>query len=55
VVLGLTYLEFTVGEPVEVILGFKNNGEKPFNVTQIAASLRYPVDWKVYVQNVSFS
>jgi len=42
---------FTVGEPVEIVFGFTNKGDKPFNVTLISGSLRYPPDWKMYIQN----
>jgi len=43
--------KFTVGEVVELVVGFTNNGDKTLNVTSLYASLRYPVDWRVYVQN----
>eukprot|EP00697_Spironema_sp_BW2_P015189 gnl/Spiro4/5942_TR3043_c0_g1_i1.p1 gnl/Spiro4/5942_TR3043_c0_g1~~gnl/Spiro4/5942_TR3043_c0_g1_i1.p1 ORF type:complete len:286 (+),score=-19.34 gnl/Spiro4/5942_TR3043_c0_g1_i1:105-860(+) len=42
---------FTVGEVVEVVVALSNNGEKPVNVTNILASLRYPQDWRVSIQN----
>jgi len=42
---------FTVGEPIDVVFGFTNKGDKPLNVTLITGSLRYPPDWKMYIQN----
>jgi len=43
--------EFVLGKQVEVLLGLGNNGESPVNVTSISASLRYPSDWRYFIQN----
>jgi len=43
--------DFTIGDSVEVVFGLSNNGESPINVTQIAGSLRYPADWRYFIQN----
>lgn len=43
--------DFIIGDPVEVLFGLSNIGESPINVTQIAGSLRYPSDWRYYIQN----
>jgi len=40
-----------LGKVVELILGFKNSGQKSFNVTSIHGSFRYPGEISVYVQN----
>jgi hypothetical protein len=48
-------LEFIIGQPIPLLLGFTNRGDKSFNVTYISASLRYPGDWRYIIQNVSIS
>jgi len=35
----------------EIILGFKNTGHATFNITFIEASLRYPQDFRYFIQN----
>jgi len=42
---------FASGELIDLVVGITNHGHKQFNVTSIVASLRYPVDWKVHIQN----
>jgi len=41
----------TSGEEVEVLCGFYNGGDVPLNVTRLAGSINYPMDFRVYVQN----
>jgi len=48
---GSTKNEFIIGNPVELLLGFSNNGETAVNVTIVSASLRYPTDWRYFIQN----
>jgi len=36
---------------LELLIGFKNIGEKTFNVTYITASLRYTADPTIFIQN----
>lgn len=45
--------KFVVGstDPVELLVGFSNEGEKGFNITAIQASLMYPQDHRYYIQN----
>jgi len=43
--------EFELSKPIELVLGFLNNGESIFNITSLKASLRYPIDWKMIIQN----
>jgi hypothetical protein len=43
--------EFVVGEPIDLVFGFSNQGDKSLNITTISASLRHPSDWKMYIQN----
>jgi len=43
--------KFATGETIDLVLGFTNNGQREINITSIVATLRYPVDWKVHVQN----
>jgi len=43
--------KITTGGIVELLLGFTNNGQKKFNVSGIDASLNYPIDFSVYIQN----
>jgi translocon-associated protein subunit alpha len=42
---------FPTGKPVQVLIGFTNNGIKSFNVSIVTASLMYPQDWRYYIQN----
>lgn len=44
-------LQFPLGEPVDVVVGFSNGGEEPYNVTDIAGSLHSSAQWKLWVQN----
>jgi hypothetical protein len=44
-----------LGEKIDVVLGFVNNGKESFNVSAAQASLMHPTDAKTYVQNVSKS
>jgi len=43
--------EFIIGNPIELLLGFSNTGDTAVNVTSVAASLRYPSDWRYFIQN----
>jgi len=43
--------KFLIGDTIDIVFTFANKGDKPFNVSTISASLRYPVDWKVHIQN----
>jgi len=43
--------EFIIGNQVQILLGFSNDGETPVNVTSISGSLRYPTDWRYFIQN----
>jgi translocon-associated protein subunit alpha len=45
-------LEFTAGEPVEVLVGFRNKGSRQYNITFIDASFNFPQDFSYYIQNV---
>jgi len=40
-----------LGKVIEAMLGFKNIGQKSFNVTSIHGSFRYPGEVSIYVQN----
>jgi len=42
---------FILGKEVEVLVGFSNIGDSAVNVTSISASLRYPSDWRYFIQN----
>jgi len=42
---------FTIGDVIPIVLGFTNKGERNFNITSIAAYLKYPQDWKYFLQN----
>jgi len=42
---------FTLGKPIDLVVGFINNGKAAFNVTGLQASLLHPQDFSVYVQN----
>jgi len=48
---GSTKNELLIGNPVELLLGFSNTGETAVNVTSVSASLRYPSDWRYFIQN----
>ena len=43
--------EFVQGEFVEVLCGFKNTGDKSFNITPLKGSLNSPYDHSMYIQN----
>jgi len=43
--------QIAIGRPIDVLIGFANEGSTAFNVTQIFAALRYPLDWRYYIQN----
>jgi translocon-associated protein subunit alpha len=45
--------QIAVGRNIDVVIGFANEGSSSFNVTQIFAALRYPLDWRYYIQNFS--
>jgi len=42
---------FVLGKKIDVVVGFENVGKIPFTVSTISASLRYPPDWEVHIQN----
>lgn len=42
---------FKSGDIIDIVLGVTNTGKKTFNITSILASLRYPPDWRLFVQN----
>jgi hypothetical protein len=44
-------LEFELGKPILLAIGFTNVGQNTFNVTLIKGSLRYGLDWKMIIQN----
>jgi len=43
--------EFQLGMPVDILLGFKNNGKKTFTIVEVNTQLRYDQDWNVIIQN----
>lgn len=43
--------QLPVGKILELLLGFKNTGQKTFNVTAIRGSFRYPGDLSIYLHN----
>jgi len=43
--------KFPAGSRVEILMGFRNKGNKFFNVTIIDASFNYPLDYNYYIQN----
>jgi translocon-associated protein subunit alpha len=45
--------QFTAGEPVEVLVGFRNKGQRQYNITFIDASFNFPLDFSYYIQNFS--
>eukprot|EP01118_Nematostelium_gracile_P008857 TRINITY_DN2956_c0_g1_i1.p1 TRINITY_DN2956_c0_g1~~TRINITY_DN2956_c0_g1_i1.p1 ORF type:complete len:288 (+),score=80.62 TRINITY_DN2956_c0_g1_i1:132-866(+) len=42
---------FPLGKEINVLIGVENVGEESFNVTSISAALRYPTDWRYFIQN----
>jgi len=40
-----------IGKPIELLIGFRNTGQKTFNVTSIHGSFRYPGDLSIFIQN----
>jgi len=42
---------FTIGDKIDLLVGFTNTGEQALNLSHITVSLMYPADWRVYVQN----
>jgi len=48
-------LKVIAGEETEIVLGFKNTGHIPFNITVLEASLRYPQDFRYFIQNFTQS
>lgn len=49
--LTLTKKNFPLGKDVTLLVAFNNNGEKSFNISQIAAHLHSPFDYNYYIQN----
>jgi len=47
--------DFVLGKEVEVLVGVSNSGNSAINVTSISASLRYPTDWRYFIQNYTQS
>jgi len=43
--------KIAIGHDIEVLVGFLNEGSSTFNITEIFAALRYPGDWRYYIQN----
>jgi len=39
------------GAEVPIIIGFRNNGDKRYNITHIDASFNYPQDYSYFIQN----
>jgi len=39
------------GAEVPIIIGFRNNGDKRYNITHIEASFNYPQDYSYFIQN----
>jgi hypothetical protein len=50
----IVFLAFDLGERVDIVCGFANNGDEAFNITGISAALLWPYDLSVYIQNVGF-
>lgn len=46
---------FYPGNPDTVVLGFRNNGQRPFVFKQIAGSLRYEMDFNYILENYTVS
>lgn len=47
----LSNVELPAGEPVKVLVGFRNTGQKDFIVESMDAAFRYPQDYSYYIQN----
>ena len=47
--------ELPAGKDVRFLVGFKNNGEKDFQVDALETSIKYSQDFSYTLQNVSFS
>jgi len=43
--------KIVIGSEIDVIVGVTNTGDEVFNVTEISAALRYPQDWRYFIQN----
>jgi len=43
-----------IGKLIELLIGFKNIGQKTFNVTSIHGTFRYPTDLSVFIQNFTY-
>lgn len=43
--------QFPAGASVDVLVGFRNGANEPYNVTAIMGSLNSPLDFSIYVQN----
>jgi len=43
--------QIVIGHEIDVIVGVTNTGDSTFNITEISAALRYPQDWRYYIQN----
>jgi len=44
---------FPSGESLKVLLGFRNSGESPMNVSHIAGSVNSPQQFSMYVVNLT--
>ncbi|KAL6074295.1 hypothetical protein QOT17_004327 [Balamuthia mandrillaris] len=42
---------FPSGEHIEILVGFRNNGEESLNITSVEASFNHPLDHRHYIQN----
>lgn len=49
----MLFLDLPAGEPVRLLVGFMNKGDKEMFVENMEASFRYPQDYSFYIQNVS--
>jgi len=45
--------KFTVGNEINLLLGFTNNGEETYNITAVGGHLHSPFDFSYYIQNFS--
>jgi len=43
--------KFIIGEPITVLVGFSNKGDKTFDVSVLGAQLHSPYDLKYFIQN----
>ena len=41
-----------LGEIIDVVVGFENNGERGYNVTTLSGSVNNPLEFSYYMQNV---